>query len=246
MSLRHHMALHLAHRWFAFLEAVGGNLDAHLEIFHPDVQLSGRRGGHVFANGRESLVRWFASIPEEVSSHHIVHSSFVEVGGGVGQLSMVVAYQAPAPDGMHGSIISYQTRVEFSPKGARFLSLDKTPVLPNTRHGYQTSWAVNRVLARLHAELASPDPVDSRLRQALGTAISEVNVVVVAPEGARDYQAVVTVVGIEPNGVRVVTLALSDDVKSSMPTITHVEICATAPNRPEGALRQGTNPEPGI
>lgn len=28
MTGRHHVALHLAHRWFAFLEAPGGELDA--------------------------------------------------------------------------------------------------------------------------------------------------------------------------------------------------------------------------
>lgn len=38
IALRHHVALHLAHRWFAFLEAPGGDLTAHLAIFSPQVR----------------------------------------------------------------------------------------------------------------------------------------------------------------------------------------------------------------
>jgi hypothetical protein len=52
---RHHIALHLAHRWFAFLEAPGGDLDAHLLMFHPEVRLSAHRGTHLFARDRRSL-----------------------------------------------------------------------------------------------------------------------------------------------------------------------------------------------
>lgn len=44
MTGRHHVALHLAHRWFAFLEAPGGELDEHLTMFHPQVQLSATEG----------------------------------------------------------------------------------------------------------------------------------------------------------------------------------------------------------
>ncbi len=41
-----HVALYLAHRWFAYLEAPSGDLDKHLKMFHPQVQLSGHRGSH--------------------------------------------------------------------------------------------------------------------------------------------------------------------------------------------------------
>ncbi len=44
MLSQHHVALHLAHRWFAFLEAPEGDLDTHLQMFHPQVLLSGSRG----------------------------------------------------------------------------------------------------------------------------------------------------------------------------------------------------------
>ena len=46
MLRQYHVALHLAHRWFAYLEAPGGDLDTHLTMFHPQVQLSGHRGSH--------------------------------------------------------------------------------------------------------------------------------------------------------------------------------------------------------
>ncbi len=229
MGVRHHLALHLAHRWFAFLESEGGDIDAHLEMFHPRVRLSGRRGDHVFADDRASLLRWFASVPEEVSSHHIIHSSFVAGEGGVGQLSMVVAYQAPQPDGMRGSIISYETTVEFVDEGARFLSLDKTPILANASSEYHTSWAANRVLALVHAELASTDQTNTVLSGVLGCSVSKVMAVSVAQEGARDYHAVVTAIGGASNGVRVVRLALLDDLKSIVPIITRIEAVHPGP-----------------
>lgn len=77
---RHHVALHLAHRWFAWLEAPGGDLDTHLKMFDPSVRLSGSRGGHVFATDHRSLVAWFATIPDAVSSHHIVHTAYADTG----------------------------------------------------------------------------------------------------------------------------------------------------------------------
>ncbi len=33
LATRRHVALHLAHRWFAFLEAPGGDLETRLKIF---------------------------------------------------------------------------------------------------------------------------------------------------------------------------------------------------------------------
>jgi hypothetical protein len=131
IAVRNHVALHLTHRWFAFFEAPGGNLDAHLMMFHPQVRLSGNRGTHLFARDHASLVAWFASIPDAISSHHIVHSNYSTADNGDGLLNLVVAYQAPGDPDMHGSIISYETRIEYASGTPRFTSLDKTPILPN-------------------------------------------------------------------------------------------------------------------
>lgn len=179
---RYHIALHVAHRWFAFLEAPGGNLEAHLAMFHPQVRLSGRRGGHLFASDHQSLVAWFDAVPDEVSSHHIVHSSYSIADNGDGLLSMVVAYQAKGELGVHGSIISYETRIEFAPGAPRFIALDKTPILSNTRAEYETSWSTNRALALIHAELGGIGSADSRLCAALGDDVRLVFAKAAAPE----------------------------------------------------------------
>jgi hypothetical protein len=219
---RHHLALHLAHRWFAFFEAQGGDLDAHLALFHPQVRLSGRGGSHVFAREHASLRAWFAAVPDAASSHHIVHSDYATAEGGDGLLKMVVAYQAPAGDAMHGAIISYATRIEFAPDGARFVALDKTPVLGNTRLNYETSWATNRVLARVHAGLGGIADPDRQLRAALGEGARQVSAQVVAAEGSPAYQALVTSIGGDPAGVRAVRLDLTDDVRAAMPVIVRI------------------------
>lgn len=221
---RRHIALHLAHRWFAFLEAPGGDLDTHLAMFHPEVRLSGHRGAHLFARNHDSLATWFASIPDAVSSHHIVHSNYSDIASDEGLLNMVVAYQSPGDPGIHGSIISYETRIEFTPTGARFVRLDKTPILGNTRPDYETSWSTNRVLARVHAELGGISGSDGRLRALLGSDVSQVLAQATAPEGSRAYQAFVTGIGGVSLDIRVVRLALTDDVKASLPSIEQVEL----------------------
>jgi hypothetical protein len=218
---RHHIALHLAHRWFAFLEAPGGDLDAHLSMFHPEVRLSGHRGTHLFARDRRSLVTWFASIPDAISSHHIVHSSYAHVDRDNGVLNMVVAYQTPGDKGVHGSIISYETRVGFTPDKAWFVSLDKTPTLANTRPRYETSWATNRVLARVHAGLGGITGPDCPIRAALGDDVIQVFAQATAAEGSAAYEAIVT--GITAADViRVVRLTLADNGKSTLPMIERV------------------------
>jgi hypothetical protein len=219
----YHIALHLAHRWFSFLEAPGGDLEAHLTIFHPQVRLSGRRGGHLFASDHESLVAWFAAVPNEVSSHHIVHSNYSTADNGDGLLSMVVAYQAQGDLDAHGSIISYETRIEFAPGAPRFIALDKTPILPNVRSEYETSWSTNRVLALVHAELGGITVSDGRLRAELGDDVRQVIAHAVAPEGSRNYEALVTSTGPEPLGTRAVRLKITDDVRATLPTIERIE-----------------------
>jgi hypothetical protein len=222
MSERHHIALHLAHRWFAFFEAPGGDLATHLAIFSPQVRLSGHRGGHLFAHDHASLVAWFDTIPEAISSHHIVHSTYATADDGDGVLNLVVAYQSPVGDGMQGAIISYETRIEFSPDGARFVALDKTPTLANTRRSYETSWSTNRVLARVHAELGGVAGSDGQLRAELGNDVRQVFAHAVAAEGSRFYQALVTSSGGAPAGMRVVCLALTDNGKAAMPEIAQI------------------------
>ncbi|MFJ5483687.1 hypothetical protein [Pectobacterium actinidiae] len=224
---RHHIALHLAHRWFAFLEAPVGNLDTHLEIFHKQVRLSGHRGRHLFARDHESLKAWFAAVPDVISSHHIVHSSYVSADDGDGLLSMVVAYQAPAGSQVHGSIISYETRIVFAPDGtAQFIALDKTPILVNTRPDYETSWAKNRVLARVHAELAGITSSDDQLRAALGKDVRQVAVHAAAPEASRIYKALVTCNSGDPAASRAVHLTLNDDGVASLPVVEQIELFA--------------------
>jgi hypothetical protein len=222
MAARNHIALHLAHRWFAFFEAPGGDLDAHLEMFHPQVRLSSNRGNHVFARDHASLIDWFAAIPDAVSSHHIVHSNYSTANNGDGLLNMVVAYQAPGNPGMHGSIISYETRVEFASGTARFSSLDKTPILPNKRLEYETSWSNNRVLSWVHAELGGITESSGQLRAVLGNDVQQVSAQSNAPEGQGAYSAIVTSIGGNPVDVRAVHLEFTDNVRAIMPTAMKV------------------------
>jgi hypothetical protein len=224
---RNHIALHLAHRWFAFLEAPGGDMDTHLKMFHPQVRLSGHRGSHLFAKDHPSLLAWFKSIPDEISSHHIVHSAYSDAENGEGLLSMVVAYQAPSASGVHGSIISYETRIEFAPGAPRFIALDKTPILPNTKSGYETSWSANRVLARVHADLGGLNGTDERLISMLGHDVRQVSTLVSAPEGSRSYEAIVTAVKRAPLGPSAVRLTIVDEVAPFLPTIEAMKIIAT-------------------
>jgi hypothetical protein len=154
MSRRSHAALSLAHRWFAFLESSAGNLEEHLDLFEDNVQLTGRRGEIHFAHGRQELAQWFRAVPDEVSSHRILHSNWTERTGVEGTLDFLVAYQTPTADGsVGGSIISYQTVVSFADEIPRFVSLDKTSILPNTKRDYAPTWAEHRVSGFVHALL---------------------------------------------------------------------------------------------
>jgi len=220
---RRHIALHLAHRWFAFLEAPGGDLSAHLTMFHPEVRLSGHRGTHMFANDHRSLVAWFAAVPDTISSHHIVHSVYSDADNGQGVLRMVVAYQAPGDTEPHGSIISYETRIEFAANTPRFVALDKTPTLSNTRPTYETSWATNRVLSLVHAELGGITRSTGSLRAALGDDVRQVFAQVTAPEGSRSYEALITSIDGELLGSRAVRIDIQDDIRSPLPTAKHLE-----------------------
>jgi hypothetical protein len=224
ITAQHHAALHLAHRWFAFLEAPGGDLEEHLKIFHPHVQLSGRRGEHLFAKDHASLSAWFSAVPDVISSHHIVHSNYATDDRGAGLLSMVVAYQAPSNTGTHGSIISYETRIEFGSAFPRFIMLDKTPILPNTRMHYQPSWATNRVLALIHGALAGLIEPDDGLANALGNDVLHVHAATEAVEGSQSYEALVTMISGKPECLRVARLQLRDDVKRSTPRIARTEL----------------------
>ncbi|TCQ97187.1 hypothetical protein [Neorhizobium sp. JUb45] len=225
VAQRNHIALHLAHRWFAFLEAPGGSLESHLKMFHPLVRLSGHRGTHLFATDHNSLIAWFKAIPDEVSSHHIVHSSYSDDNNGEGLLSMVVAYQAPSTSGIHGSIIAYETRIEFAPEGPRFIAVDKTPILPNTKSEYETSWATNRVLSRVHADLAGLEGAgaDRRLISTLGSDMQKVSALTSAPEGSSAYEAIVTAMSDSTQSSRVVRLTIRDCVGDVFPTIEVIE-----------------------
>lgn len=222
MNRRQHLALHLAHRWFAFLEAPGGDLASHLAIFHPQVRLSGNRRSHLFAEDHQSLVDWFAAIPDTISSHHVIHSNYAIADNGDGLLNMVVAYQAPGKPVTQGSIISYETRIEFAADGARFVALDKTPILGNKRPGYETSWAANRVLARVHAELGGVVMSDVQLDSVFGSDVLQIAVQASGGEGSVAYDALVTAIGVS-SSLHALRLELVDDVRASMPSILKVE-----------------------
>jgi len=222
-SQRHHIALYLAHRWFAFFEAPGGDLEAHLGIFHPQVRLSGHRGQRLFAQDHETLRAWFAAVPDEVSSHHILHSVYEDLAPDSGRLAFLVAYQAPgADDAVHGSLISYETQVAFGGE-PRFLALDKTPTLPNTRPTFEPSWATNRVLARLHHELGglgeAGDANSQVVRSAMGGNVHALSVLTNAPDGRPSYEALASWVGGTPSAPSSLRLAVRDDVRAPLPTI---------------------------
>jgi len=109
-----HVTVHLAHRWFAFFEASGGDMEAHLTIFHPQAGLSGHLGQHLFAKDHQTLVAWFTAVPDTINSHYILRSVYQDMADKGGWLAFLVAYQAPADKGVPGSIISYETQVEFA------------------------------------------------------------------------------------------------------------------------------------
>lgn len=93
-----------------------------------------------------------AAVPDVISSHHIIHSNYSTAENGDGLLSMVVAYQAPGQLDIHGSIISYETRIEFAngaPGSVRPTRLRFFPIGVEC----ETSWSTNRVLAWVHARM---------------------------------------------------------------------------------------------
>lgn len=218
IAQRRHVALHLAHRWFAFLEASGGDLETHLAVFHPQVRLSGHRGQHLFAKDHQTLIAWFTAVPDATSSHHVLHSVYQDMADKGGRLAFLVAYQAPAVEGVHGSIISYETHVEFGPSGLRFVALDKTPILSNTRPDYETSWASNRVLALVHAKLGDLGEPDDALRTALGDDARQISALTAAPEGARAYDALVTWIDASASP-RALRLDIEDDPSAPLPRL---------------------------
>lgn len=196
MSRRSHAAFSLAHRWFAFLESPAGNVEEHLDLFEDNVQLTGRRGEVHFAHGHLELAQWFRAVPDEVSSHRILHSNWTERTGVEGTLDFLVAYQTPTADGsVGGSIISYQTVVAFADEIPRFVALDKTPILPNTKRVYAPTWAEHRVSGFVHAllgkQLIHAEAADA-LRD-LTEGAPKVHVWAPAPERSPAYDAFLTI-----------------------------------------------------
>jgi len=196
IALRNHAALSLAHRWFAFLESSAGNVEEHLGIFMNDVRLTGRGGQVRFAQGHGELAQWFRAVPDEISSHRILHSTWTEGPGGNGTLNFVVAYQAPAADGgVGGSVMSYETAVSFEDERPRFVALDKTPILANTRNEYAPTWAEHRVHGFVHAVLGK-QLTHHKAAEAfsdISAAGSVIEVWAPVPERSTAYDAYVTI-----------------------------------------------------
>jgi hypothetical protein len=161
-------------------------------------------------------------VPDETSSHRIVHSNYATADDGDGLLSTVVAYQAPGASDVQGSIISYETRIEFAPDTPRFMALDKTPIMANTRSEYETSWSTKRVLALVHAELGCLVEDVVHLRQGRGQ-IRQICAQVSAPEESTSYDAVVTVICSDPLGLFALHLVLTDEVHTIVPKIKSME-----------------------
>jgi hypothetical protein len=196
ISRRDHATLSLAHRWFAFLESSAGNVEEHLGLFVKNVQLTGRRGQVRFAHGHNELAQWFRAVPDEISSHRILHCTWKEGTGAEGNLDFIVAYQTPTADGgVGGSVISYQTVVSFADDVPRFVALDKTPILPNTRHEYSPTWAEHRVYGFVHAvlgkQLTHQEAADAF--RDISLAGSRVKVWAPVPEGSTAYDAFLTI-----------------------------------------------------
>ncbi|MFJ4107768.1 hypothetical protein [Oerskovia enterophila] len=220
---RKHAALALAHRWFAFLETDWGNTPDHMTMFEPAVTLTGHHGGVTFAHSHESLQRWFEAVPDATSAHHMLHAVWSEAGAGSGGLSFVVAYQTPTLDGVAGAIIKYDTVITFRDGQARFVALDKTPVLPDTDPVYQPSWAAHRVGGLIHSALANPkdQPI---FVAALGPLTSTADVKVWAPSSApaSSYTAYVTIRG-QNASPRTVRIALLDNADATHPTVSSID-----------------------
>jgi hypothetical protein len=219
MSRRSHAALSLAHRWFAFLESPAGNLEEHLDLFEDNVQLTGRRGEVRFAHGHQELAQWFRAVPDEVSSHRILHSNWLERTGVEGTLDFLVAYQAPTADGsVGGSIIRYQTVVSFVDESPRFAALDKTPILPNTKREYAPTWAEHRVSGFVHA-LLGKQLTHAEAADALGDltkGASKVDVWAPAPELSPTYDAFLTI-GTADGNFRTAAWRFQDDGDTAFP-----------------------------
>lgn len=58
-------------------------------------------------------------------------------------------------------------------------------LLVNTRLDYETSWSINRALARVHAEIGGIAKSDGQLYAALSRDVRQVHVQAAAPEGSR-------------------------------------------------------------
>ncbi|KQR74425.1 hypothetical protein ASF98_21910 [Arthrobacter sp. Leaf337] len=168
----------------------------HLDLFENNIQLTGRLGEVQFAHGHLELAQWFRTVPDEVSSHRILHSNWTERTGAEGTLDFLVAYQTPTADGSAGgSVISYQTTVSFADEIPRFVALDKTPILPNTKRVYAPTWAEHRVSGFMHAllgtQLTHAEAADALCDITDG--VSKVDVWAPVPERSPVYDAFLTI-----------------------------------------------------
>ncbi|MDR6438720.1 hypothetical protein J2790_003887 [Paenarthrobacter nicotinovorans] len=194
-------------------------------MFANDVQLTGRRGSIRFARGSKELEQWFRDVPDEFSSHRIIHSSWKAGDGHNGKLDFIVAYQSPAQDGtVSGSIISYETIISFADDRPRFLSLDKTPILPNPRMQYSPTWAEHRVLGFVHAVLGRQIACQSAA-EALSTgasANSRVDVWAPVPELSSEIDAFLTI-GTPEGNLLGAEWRFQDDGDSDFPAPLRIE-----------------------
>lgn len=130
---------------------------------------------------------------------------------------MLVAYQADRPEVVQGAIIRYEMHLALGREGARFLALDKTPILPDTRPVFEPSWAANRILALAHASLADLPTGDRRLRDVLSPGSAPILVRADAVEGSTHYQALLNASAPDTSVGRSFLLDLDDDAGATVP-----------------------------
>ncbi|MGR3375166.1 hypothetical protein [Salipiger abyssi] len=135
---------------------------------------------------------------------------------------MLVSYQAERPESVQGAIIRYETRLSHGAEGARFLALDKTPILPDAHPAFEPSWAANRVLALVHASLADLACGDPRLREVLSAAVAPMQVRADVVEGSVHYQALLNSSAPNMAAGRSFLLDLEDVAEATVPRMRRI------------------------
>lgn len=150
IQLRTHSARDLIYRWFAYFEGETESLSTHLDMFTKDVRLI-HGGFHLLAAGRESMVQWFANLPDHTSSHFVKSIEIVPMVGSLYEINLMVAFQKISEDFLtSGSVISYKIYAVFDGQNqAQFRHIHKAPIFSNPENKFRDSFSENRMLSFL-------------------------------------------------------------------------------------------------